>query len=40
MDGGQLVEDGTHEGLLRAGGRYATLWRLQSGDPAPVGQGI
>ena len=37
IDQGQLVEDGTHHGLLKAGGRYAHLWALQSGDPAPVG---
>jgi subfamily B ATP-binding cassette protein HlyB/CyaB len=30
IEQGQLVEDGTHEALLRAGGRYARLWRLQS----------
>ena len=32
MEQGQLIEDGTHEGLLKAAGRYASLWRLQSGD--------
>ena len=31
IEQGRLVEDGTHETLLRAGGRYAQLWRLQSG---------
>ena len=31
IEAGRLVEDGTHEALLRAGGRYAQLWRLQSG---------
>jgi subfamily B ATP-binding cassette protein HlyB/CyaB len=35
VEQGRLIEDGTHESLLRAGGRYATLWRLQS-DGAPV----
>jgi subfamily B ATP-binding cassette protein HlyB/CyaB len=33
VEEGRVVEDGTHESLLRAGGRYANLWRLQSGDP-------
>jgi ABC-type multidrug transport system fused ATPase/permease subunit len=28
-----VVEDGDHPSLLRAGGRYANLWRLQSGEP-------
>jgi subfamily B ATP-binding cassette protein HlyB/CyaB len=31
IEAGQIVEDGTHESLLRTGGRYAQLWRLQSG---------
>lgn len=31
IEGGEIVEDGTHEDLLRAGGRYARLHRLQSG---------
>jgi len=33
IEQGRIVEDGTHESLLRAGGRYAQLWRLQSGTP-------
>jgi ATP-binding cassette, subfamily B, bacterial HlyB/CyaB len=40
IEEGQLIEDGTHETLLSAGGRYAKLWGLQSGDraiPAPAG---
>jgi subfamily B ATP-binding cassette protein HlyB/CyaB len=32
IERGLLVEEGTHDQLLRAGGRYAHLWRLQSGD--------
>jgi subfamily B ATP-binding cassette protein HlyB/CyaB len=34
IEKGRLVEDGTHEDLLRAGGRYAALWRLQGGQSA------
>jgi ATP-binding cassette, subfamily B, bacterial HlyB/CyaB len=31
LDHGRVVEDGTHDELVRRGGRYATLYRLQSG---------
>jgi subfamily B ATP-binding cassette protein HlyB/CyaB len=31
IERGRIVEDGTHEDLVRTGGRYATLHRLQSG---------
>ncbi len=31
IDRGRLVEDGTHDELIRTGGRYATLYRLQAG---------
>jgi subfamily B ATP-binding cassette protein HlyB/CyaB len=31
IDRGRLVEDGTHDELIRTGGRYSTLYRLQAG---------
>ena len=31
IDRGRLAEDGTHDDLVRAGGRYASLYRLQAG---------
>jgi subfamily B ATP-binding cassette protein HlyB/CyaB len=31
MDRGRLIEDGTHEELIKTGGRYASLFRLQAG---------
>jgi ABC-type multidrug transport system ATPase subunit len=31
MDEGRIVEEGTHEQLLAAGGHYAQLWKRQSG---------
>ncbi|MFA5540012.1 MAG: hypothetical protein WDA23_12490, partial [Gemmobacter sp.] len=31
MDEGRIVEQGTHAGLLAAGGLYARLWNRQSG---------
>jgi ATP-binding cassette, subfamily B, bacterial HlyB/CyaB len=31
IEGGRLVEDGTHDELVRTGGRYANLHRLQAG---------
>jgi len=31
MDGGRIVEQGTHAQLLAAGGHYAQLWKRQSG---------
>lgn len=31
MDGGRIIEEGTHRDLLALGGLYATLWERQSG---------
>ena len=31
MEKGSIVEDGSHEELLRRGGLYASLWARQSG---------
>jgi subfamily B ATP-binding cassette protein HlyB/CyaB len=31
MDHGRIVEDGKHEDLVRTGGRYSQLYRLQGG---------
>ena len=31
LDGGRVVEQGSHDALLARGGLYATLWRRQSG---------
>ena len=30
LDGGRVIEQGSHEALLAAGGRYATLFKLQA----------
>jgi ATP-binding cassette subfamily B protein len=38
LDGGQVVEDGTHEELLARRGRYAAMWRAFAlGDEADEG---
>ncbi|MFO1162170.1 MAG: type I secretion system permease/ATPase [Reyranellaceae bacterium] len=31
LEGGRVVEDGTHDALIKTGGRYASLHRLQAG---------
>jgi ATP-binding cassette subfamily B protein len=36
LDHGRIVEDGTHESLLTAGGPYATLWSTYAGEPVGV----
>jgi subfamily B ATP-binding cassette protein HlyB/CyaB len=37
LDRGRLVEDGSHDELVRSGGRYAQLLRLQAGIHETVG---
>jgi ATP-binding cassette subfamily B protein len=38
LEGGQILEHGTHQSLLAEGGRYARLWAMQIGeDVAPNG---
>ncbi len=34
LEGGHVVESGTHDGLIAEGGRYARLWQLQSEEAA------
>ena len=36
VEQGQVVEDGPHEELIRSGGRYAALHRVQSGEVVGV----
>lgn len=33
LDGGRIIESGTHAQLLARNGSYASLWRLQTGEP-------
>ena len=35
LDKGRIVEQGTHDELVRQGGRYANLWRLQTDQEVP-----
>jgi len=37
IDGGRVAEDGTHDQLMRAGGRYAAMFALQAGRFAAAG---
>jgi ATP-binding cassette, subfamily B, bacterial len=32
VEGGRIVQSGTHDALLAAGGQYAALWRIQTGE--------
>jgi ABC-type multidrug transport system fused ATPase/permease subunit len=36
LGGGRILEEGSHEELLRRGGVYARLWRQQSGAFVPA----
>jgi ATP-binding cassette subfamily B protein len=38
IEAGRIVESGTHDSLLRAGGHYASLWRIQTGEPPAAAQ--
>lgn len=37
LEGGALIEQGAHDELLSAGGRYAALWREQMGSASGAG---
>ncbi|QCU79494.1 ABC transporter ATP-binding protein [Citricoccus sp. SGAir0253] len=39
VEDGRVVEEGPHEELLAAGGRYAELYRTQFDDPSPAPRG-
>jgi ATP-binding cassette subfamily B protein len=36
LDRGAIVERGTHDDLVTAGGAYAALWRAQNGERKPT----
>ncbi len=36
LDAGLVVESGTHDDLVAAGGTYAALWGVQTGEAAPA----
>ncbi|ADB48742.1 ABC transporter ATP-binding protein [Conexibacter woesei] len=37
LEGGRVTEAGTHDELLRNGGRYAALWAVQTGEVLRIG---
>ncbi|MBP2305524.1 type I secretion system permease/ATPase [Azospirillum melinis] len=40
VEEGRIAEQGTHDELIRLGGRYAALWRMQAGGQAEVDHGV
>jgi len=40
LEAGEIVEDGSHETLLRQNGRYAKLHAIQAGEVRSLGQGL
>ncbi|MEX8192633.1 ABCB family ABC transporter ATP-binding protein/permease [Comamonas guangdongensis] len=38
MEAGRIIERGTHEALLAAGGRYAQMWNLQLNQPETLAE--
>jgi len=38
LEAGAIVESGTHDDLVAAGGRYASLWNVQIGEAGGVGE--
>jgi ATP-binding cassette subfamily B protein len=37
IEGGRIVESGTHDSLLASRGQYAVLWRIQTGEASGLG---
>lgn len=35
FDNGQIIEDGTHEELIKLNGHYAKMWHMQAGGFLP-----
>jgi subfamily B ATP-binding cassette protein HlyB/CyaB len=33
IEAGEVVEDGSHDGLLQTNGRYSKLWNMQAAGP-------